>query len=237
MAMRKFILSFIITCNLTSPVKALHVLPIKDHETSEIEVSTFEHTRISVENDRIAQLFGIDGRISFEVDELNGQVFITPSPDLKGNAVLITVTTEKGLTHDLRIKPSQKPAEAILLRPNAQPIQGKLGQEFKSYEKLIIEFMEVYLRRSSTDDYQFTKLEDQIVDKISPELKLIHLREIHSPQFVGKVCQVKNEGEHALLLGSHHFAKYQPLAIAFQKRDLKPSEHTEVLIIVRKNPS
>ncbi len=235
--MHKLVLGLILTSILTSPGEALHVLPIKDHETSEIEVSTFEHTRISVENDRIAQLFGIDGRVSFEVDELNGQVFITPSPDLKGNPVLITVTTEKGLTHDLRIKPIQKPADAILLRPKSQPIHGNFSQEIKSFEKLIIEFMEGYLRGNNTDDYQFTKLEDQIVDEISPELELTQFRQIQSSQFVGKVCQVKNEGDHALLLGSHHFAKYQPLAIAFQKRDLKPSEQTEVLIIVRKNPS
>lgn len=235
--MHKLSLSIIIASTLSSPCKALQVLPIKDHDTSEIEVSTFEHTRISVENDRIAQLFGIDGRISFEVDELNGQVFITPSPELKGNAVLITVTTEKGLTHDLRIKPTQKPADAILLRPKSQPIQGRLGQEFKSYEKVIMEFVEAYSKGKNQENYLFTDLEDKVVDKITHELELIQSREIQSSQFLGKVYQVKNEGEEALLLSPHHFAKYQPLAIAFQKRDLKPSEHTEVLIIVRKNPS
>lgn len=235
--MHKLILGLIITSTLTSPIHALHVLPIKDHETTEIEISNYEHTRISVENDRIAQLFGIDGRVSFEVDELNGQVFITPSPDLKGNAVLITVTTEKGLTHDLRIKPTQKPADAILLRPHAQSIQRNGAQEFKYYEKVIVEFVEAYLRGKNTEDYQFTDLEEKIIDKISPELELTQSRQIHAPQFIGKVCQVKNDGEETLLLSPHDFAKFEPLALAFQKRDLKPSEQTEVLIIVRKNPS
>jgi hypothetical protein len=58
-------------------------------------ISSTEHTRISVENDRIAQLFGIDGRLSFELDEMNGQVFITPTPGTEGQSLLITLTTEK----------------------------------------------------------------------------------------------------------------------------------------------
>jgi type-F conjugative transfer system secretin TraK len=235
--MYKLTLILMMASTLSLPCEALHILPIKDHETTEIEISNYEHTRISVENDRITQLFGIDGRVSFEVDELNGQVFITPSPDLKGNAVLITVTTEKGLTHDLRIKPTQKPADAILLRPHAQSIQGRVSQEFKPYEKAIVELVEAYLRGKNTEDYQFTDLEEQIIDKIYPELELTQSRQIHSPQFIGKVYQVKNEGEETLLLSPHDFVKFEPFAIAFQKRDLKPSEQTEVLIIVRKKPS
>lgn len=235
--MRNLSISFILMSALNFPLNAVQIIPIKDHESSEIEVSTFEHTRISVEGDRIAQLFGIDGRLAFEVDELNGQVFITPSPELKGSSVLITVTTEKGLTHDLRIKPTQKPADAILLRPKSQQLQGTSSSSHdQSYETSLLEFVKVYSQGKDHESYRFTKLENKIVENLSPDLEIEISTELHSSQFIGKVCQVKNTGDHPLLISPHHFAKYQPLAISFTKRDLKSSEHTEVLLILKRMP-
>jgi len=235
--MRKLNKSLIIASVLASPCDAVQIIPIKDHETSEIEVSTSEHTRISVEGDRISQLFGLDRRLSFEVDELNGQVFITPSPDLKGSSILITITTEKGLTHDLRIKPTQNMADAILLRPKSQQSEGRVVSESHSYENTLLEFVKAYSQGKDQKSYRFIPLEDKIVDRLSPELELVISSEIHSPQFVGKICQIKNTGDYPLLISPHHFAKYQSLAISFTKRDLKPSDQVEVLLILKRMSS
>lgn len=236
--MRKLNRALIMATLLAAPCNAVQIIPIKDHESSEIEVSTFEHTRISVEGDRIAQLFGIDGRLAFEVDELNGQVFITPSPDLKGSSVLITVTTEKGLTHDLRIKPTQKPADAILLRPKSQQLQGTSSSSHdQSYENSLLEFVRAYARGNPHESFKVVNVDPKTLDNISPELEIEISSEIHSSQFIGKVCQVKNTGDHPLLISPHHFAKYQPLAISFTKRDLKSSEHADVLLILKRMPS
>lgn len=232
--MRKSIISLWLTSILTFPCDSLQIIQIKDHETTEVEISSSEHTRISVENDRIAQLFGIDGRLSFEVDELNGQVFITPSPDLKGSSILITVTTEKGLTHDLRIKPSKIEANSILLRPKSQHIQDHRFSEALSYETMIVNFVKAYGRLKEQDDIQLVTLEGSIIDKISSEIELTISTELHSPQFIGKICVVENIGDNPLMISPHHFAKFQPISIAFHQRDLKPLEKTTVLLIIRK---
>ena len=220
----------------TSSVSAVQILPIKDHGSTEVLVSSTEHTRISVENDRIAQLFGIDGRLSFELDEMNGQVFISPTSGTEGHSLLITLTTEKGLTHDLRIKPTKRPAEAILLRPKTQGIQEGVSP-LDTYQGLLLELIKAYATDTLKEPYKVVALQNNLSEKIEPKLALQPIKEIYSPQFIGKVCQVKNEGGATLLLSPHHFAKFKPLAIVFSTRVLKPLLQTEVLLILARSGS
>ncbi len=232
--MRKIIL--ITASLLATSASAVQVLPIKDHGSSEILVSSTEHTRISVENDRIAQLFGIDGRLAFELDEMNGQVFITPTPGIEGQSLLITLTTEKGLTHDLRIKPTRRSAEAILLRPKAQGFQERVSPP-GSYQELLLELIKAYTEGALKEPYKTVALHKSPSEKIEPELTLQPIREIHSPQFIGKVCHLKNEREVTLLLSPHQFSKSKPLAVVFSTRVLKPLAQTEVLLILKRGES
>ena len=220
----------------TSSVSAVQILPIKDHGSTEVLVSSTEHTRISVENDRIAQLFGIDGRLSFELDEMNGQVFISPTSGTEGHSLLITLTTEKGLTHDLRIKPTKRPAEAILLRPKTQGIQEGVSP-LDTYQGLLLELIKAYATDTLKEPYKVVALQKSPPEKIESELTLQPIKEIHSPQFVGKVSHVKNEGNTPLLLSPHQFAKFKPLAIVFSTRVLKPLLQTEVLLILARSGS
>lgn len=232
--MRKFTLLSVSL--LASSANAVQILPIKDHGSSEVLVSSTEHTRISVENDRIAQLFGIDGRLSFELDETNGQVFITPTPGTEGHSLLITLTTEKGLTHDLRVKPSRRSAESILLRPKTQHFQERVSPS-DSYQGLLLELVKSYATDTLIEPYKVVVLQKSLSEKIEPELTLQSIKEIHSPQFIGKVCHLKNEGEATLLLSPHQFAKFKPLAIALSTRILKPLAQTKVLLILKRGES
>lgn len=216
---------------LATLANAVQILPIKDHGSSEVFVSSTEHTRISVENDRIAQLFGIDGRLAFELDEMNGQVFITPTSGTEGQSLLLTLTTEKGLTHDLRIKPTKRAAEAILLRTKTQGFQDRTPSS-DSYQNLLLELIKAYVQGILKEPYKVIPLKDISLEKIGPNVTLKPLREIHSPQFVGRVCHLKNEGEETLLLSPHQFTKFKPLAIVFPTRVLKPFAQTEVLLIL-----
>ncbi len=178
----------------------------------------------------------MDGRLSFELDEMNGQVFITPTPGTEGNSLLITITTEKGLTHDFRVKPTRRPAEAILLRPKTQGFQEEVSSS-DSYQELILEFIKAYISGVLKEPYKSVVLYKRPSEKIEPELTLQPLREIHSPQFVGRVFHLKNEGEATLLLIPHQFAKFKPLAIVFSTRVLKPLAQTEVLLILKRGES
>lgn len=221
---------------LACSASAVQILPIKDHSSSEVMVSSTEHTRISVENDRIAQLFGIDGRLSFELDEMNGQVFITPALGTEGHSLLITLTTEKGLTHDLRVKPTKRPAEAILLRPKTQGLQERTSP-LPSYQGLMLEFIKSYATGVLKEPYKVVILQKSSSEQIEPDLMLQPVKEIRSPQFIGKVCYLKNEGDTTLLLSPHQFAKFKPLAVVFSTRELKASSSVEVLLILKRGES
>ncbi len=221
---------------LVPSVSAVQILSLKDHGSSEVIVSSTEHTRISVENDRIAQIFGIDGRLSFELDEMNGQVFITPTPGTEGQSFLITLTTEKGLTHDLRIKPTKRIAEAILLRSKTQGFQERVSP-LDSYQDLLLEFVRAYIISALKETYKVVTLKERSLEKVTPDITLQTVKEIHSPQFIGKVCHLKNEGETTLLLSPHQFAKFKPLAAVFSTRELKASSSAEVLLILKRGES
>ncbi|MBY0461769.1 MAG: type-F conjugative transfer system secretin TraK, partial [Alphaproteobacteria bacterium] len=82
-----------------------------------------EMNRISVQGDRIAQVFGAEGKFTHQVDEETGQFFLKPLSQAEGGfphvPVSLTLITESGLTQDMTLFPREKTAATILLKPSS----------------------------------------------------------------------------------------------------------------------
>ena len=108
-------LSFLETSANTAILRTLD-----DSKSIEISISKENLTRITVKDDRVANVFGITGEYVLEADEELGQVFIRPIGHETNKPIHLTLITEKGHTQDLRLIPKDQAPEALILEENKQ---------------------------------------------------------------------------------------------------------------------
>jgi type-F conjugative transfer system secretin TraK len=94
-------------------LQATQVKLVLDNQRVNLQVGVGELNRIMVEDDRIAQVFGIDGKFVVETESETGQIFINPKT--KGSAYL-NLITENGKTIDLNLIATESPPQTILLK-------------------------------------------------------------------------------------------------------------------------
>src|SRR3989338_8340081 len=113
-----FILSLFFLLTL-SAVKAALIQTLDESRVIEVPISKEDLTRITVQEDRIRNVFGVTGEYVLETDEDQGQVFIRlpNSSEISLKPISLTLTTEKGRTQDLRLIPKDQAAEALILKP------------------------------------------------------------------------------------------------------------------------
>jgi hypothetical protein len=116
--------SFLMALLAGSLAKAAIVRPLNNLERIEASISQTNLTRISLQNDRIRSVFGVADEYSLEADENHGEIFIRP---LHSNPIHLTITTENGFTQDLRLIPTERSTEALILtkQPTVAPVRGE----------------------------------------------------------------------------------------------------------------
>lgn len=88
-------------------------LTVDPHQRLKASISSHFYNRLSMEGESIAQVFA-NGDVTFEQDEIQGQVFIKPLQ--ADHPIYISVVMEKGMTQDLTLVPNKKEPQTILLK-------------------------------------------------------------------------------------------------------------------------
>lgn len=119
-AFLKHCLQYCVTATLISAESQAAIIhSLNDLKVIEVPISQAGLTRITVKDDRIANVFGVAGEYVMEADEDQGQVFIRPL-EPAFNPISLTLTTEGGHTQDLRLIPKNQPPEALILKAARQ---------------------------------------------------------------------------------------------------------------------
>ena len=125
----RYLLGGVLGVLMSSSAHAVIEKSLDESRLIEAPLSIQELTRIAVKGDRILNVYGPKGKYVLEADETLGQIFIRPlletnlyettltGPPLPeaNNALYLTLTTEKGHIQDLRLLPTDKPPESIIL--------------------------------------------------------------------------------------------------------------------------
>lgn len=114
--------------------------------------------RISVKNDKIDSILGIDNAFHFEKNDKTGEAFIRPTEDNGYSPISLSVTTMSGKTQDLLLEPVEGEANTIeLASDDAQDLSplldiGGVGSEESSgndYEEAVSSVMKKFINFSS----------------------------------------------------------------------------------------
>jgi hypothetical protein len=247
----KFVSSLILQAGLISfavPSEAAIIRHLNNLQTLEAPISSTDLTRIAVEGDRIAQVFGMKGSYILEADEGQGQIFIRPvSSDfaeegVKKKALHLTLTTEGGKTQDLRLIPQDKNPEALILKPEETPPSSKeRSSSHVSVSPVTRDEVEALVQaaREGRIPLDYTSAPLPLSTLQGPYLLVGDLR---GPILRCLTYEVKNTTQTPLNLSEEGFLRTKdvmrsaqashPLAVFISKKTLNPGEGTLVYVVV-----
>ncbi|MGI9215253.1 MAG: TraK domain-containing protein, partial [Gammaproteobacteria bacterium] len=121
---------FVILFLCSQHVNALQIKDLHKDNRLVADISQDSINRISVDDDRIAQVFGLNEDLAIETDNNTGQVFLR----IKQNKPIdLSIITEKQVTLDLRLLPKDIPAETIIIKTNKPTEPAKINAKTTSY--------------------------------------------------------------------------------------------------------
>lgn len=190
-------------------------------------VSFNELNRITVENDKIQQIYGDEGRYIIQGDEISGQVFVRPHAD-NLSPFTVTVITQSGQTQDLLLTPKDGNARAIVIRPKS--IEKKLSSS-GNLDEQIINLTQAMLHDRKIEGFEVNRNINSIQKLNQAELKTVcqYLGE----NLEGLILVVRNVSSQNLNLQPQMFLSPKTLSVAITENILSPQSTTRVFIVRR----
>ena len=220
-------ISLIALCLVLQNSNALQIKDLyKDHRlTADISVDSIN--RISVEDDRIAQVFGLNEDLVIETDNNTGQIFVRTK---QNKPIDLSIITEKQITLDLRLLPQEIPAETIIIKTNKLKDPAKVNAKTTNYLDQITTIILAMANNKQISWYTSQKVHKQIL--LWEKIELIQTSEYISGNLIGEVYTLTNKTKDRLFLTETQFGwKKQIAGIAIRKHTLSPNESTQIYVV------
>jgi conjugal transfer pilus assembly protein TraK len=210
---------------LHSSLKGAILHSLDELRTLEVPISKQGLTRITVENDRIQNVFGVKGEYVLEADETKGQVFIRPTISGK-DSLSLTLTTEGGSTQDLRLILKDKVPETLILTPQDSSKEDK--DIFISHEEVEALIQAAQAKRIPVG-YELKP------NTIIPSEELLRkVSELRGKRLRCFTYTFTNTTQHPIVLRESSFAKSpKTIAVLVTSKTLKPQEGTTIYVVKR----
>ncbi|HQS93112.1 MAG TPA: type-F conjugative transfer system secretin TraK [Alphaproteobacteria bacterium] len=214
----------------TSTLLALQTYPLINQQKTAAPISRDQQNRIAVAGDRIQQIFGAEGFFDVQSDDVGGQIFVKCLNSKSTKPQTITLITESGLTHDLKLLPQEIEFQSILLKPTLTSEKPK--QPSLPYRQRLITLMKAMVQGQKIDGYKVTPLKhaDRAFKK---SLTIKTMAVYHGEHEEGYVYHLKNEGNEPLLLREQSLALPQDFAIALTHTRIQPGETSSLFVITK----
>ncbi len=243
--MKKSITSFLLLANasfLSVSAYGAQVHTLSEGGRIQANICPAEMNRISIQGDRIAQVFGAEGKFTHQVDEETGQFFLKPLSAQEGGfphtPVSLTLITESGLTQDMTLFPKEKAAATILLKAASQ--STKTNASLSSFEGLdrALPYQEVLIQAfrslaSEEGSNEMEGLETPSQRTNSAGITAYFVKQIKGPQYVGQVFEITNFSSEMITVQEKQFFQTNDRALALTKTTLMPQEKS-ILYVIRR---
>lgn len=208
-------------------VYALQIKDLLPNQRLGFDISENSINRIAVDDDRIAQIFGLTEDLVIETDNHTGQIFLRTK---QVKPIDLSIITEKQVTLDLRLHPKPIPGETIIIKTYKQANLSKLNPKTTNYLEQITSLMVAIAKHQTITSYNLAKVNKQILlwDKID----LIQTHEYLGNNLSGEIYSLTNKTKERLFLTETQFGWEQKIAaVAIKQHALAPNEKTEIYII------
>lgn len=208
-------------------VYALQVKELLNQDRLVANISLDAINRIYVEDDRIAQVFGLNEDLVIETDNNTGQIFLRTKQD---KPIDLSLITEKQVTLDLRLLPKNIPGETIIIKTNKITEPSKISAKTTGYLQEITALTLAMANNKNIVGYRVNKVNKEILlwDKIT----LLQTSQYISNKLIGEIYSLTNKTRDRIFLTETQFGWQQDVAgVAIKKHALAPDETTQIYII------
>jgi type-F conjugative transfer system secretin TraK len=205
---------------------------VNDGDEFNAVISRNDLNRIKVVNDKIRDIKSNNQELDLNVDEKNGEVYLRVASAYENKPINIFILTQQNQTYKGILYPKLIPAEQIILNNENIGLANNYlnkNNNKNSYEKEILELMNVMRRGQKIENYQI-KRNSKYIDLGDLSMKRSEIYK--GVNMTGEVYIIKNSTKQILNLDEKFFYKNGVKAIKIEKRELLPSEQSQVFIII-----
>lgn len=212
--------------------KAIQNKELNDGDEFNAVISRNDLNRIKVVNDKIRDIKSNNQELDLSVDEKNGEVYLRVASGYENKPINIFILTQQNQTYKGILYPKLIPAEQIILNNEnigiANNYLNKINNK-NSYEKEILELMSAMRGGQKIENYQI-KRNSKYVDL--GDLSMRRSEIYKGLNMTGEIYIIKNSTKQIFNLDEKFFYKNGVKAIKIEKRELLPSEQSQVFIII-----
>lgn len=230
--MKISLLIIILIVALNNQSLAMQNKEVNDGDEFSAVISKNDLNRIKVANDKIRDIKSNNQELDLSVDEKNGEVFLRVANGYENKPINIFILTQQNQTYKGILYPKAIPAEQIILTNDniafSPTFLNKINHK-NTYEKEILELMSAMSKGLKIENYQIKKFAKYIdIGDLSMRRQEIY----KGLALTGEIYLIKNPSKQIINLDEKIFYKNGVKAIKINKRELLPSEQTEIFIII-----
>lgn len=217
----------------SSNIYGLVVSDIDDTQKLKVTLSIKDTNRITIDNSRIAQVFGVEELMAIQFDEENGQCFVKAKTN-PGHPVTLTLITEEGETQDLEVTFADVPSELICLhsiKKDLKPLSEVLGDDDGSGHAEAIELMKHLVRQQIPKGFTVMDLLDPKDRALRNGCTLQILKRLTGRRWEILLGSVKNPTESIIRIKESGLANEQDIAVYLSQGELPPGQAATCVMI------
>jgi type-F conjugative transfer system secretin TraK len=218
-----------------SNVYGLVTADIDDTQKLKVTLSAKDTNRITIDNSRIAQVFGVEELMAIQFDEENGQCFVKAKTN-PGHPITLTLITEEGETQDLEITFADVPSELVRLhslKKNLKPLSEVHGDDDESGHAEAIELMKQLVRQQIPKGFTIMDLLDPTDQVLRTGGTVRYLKRLTGRGWEIWLGSVKNPTDALLCLKESALAGEHDVAVYVSQGELHPGQ-TATCVMIRK---
>ncbi len=206
---------------------------IDDTQKLKVTLSAKDTNRITIDNGRIAQVFGVEELMAIQFDEENGQCFVKAKTN-PGHPVTLTLITEEGETQDLEVTFADVPSELVRLhslKKELKPLSEVLGDDEENVHAEAIELMKQLVRRQIPKGFTVMDLSDPTDRALRNGGTLQTLKRLTGQRWEILMGSVKNPTEAIIRIKESVLASEQDIAVYLSQGELHPGQAATCVMI------
>lgn len=203
--------------------------PLDPSRVIEFKISKSGLTRISIDNDSIEDVYAYPAEPDLITHHKSGHVFVTP--DELDIPVYVTVITRRGVAQDLRLVPTQKKAEPVLLTDdnNSIPFTSNSSLTSQSLQEECAHILAQFIKGKVPDRFVATTVNE--TGRGEGPVEAVLDKAFQNTQFRVLVFAIKNESSERQTLDNKVFWGEGDMASAFDHATLGPKETARLFVI------
>lgn len=216
-----------------SNIYGLVVSDIDDTQKLKVTLSIKDTNRITIDNSRIAQVFGVEELMAIQFDEENGQCFVKAKTN-PGHPVTLTLITEEGETQDLEVTFSDVPSELVRLhslKKDLKPLSEVVNDDDGSGHAEAIELMKHLVRQQIPKGFTVMDLSDPKDRALRNGCTLQILKRLTGRGWEILMGSVKNPTESIIRIKESVLASEQDIAVYLSQGELHPCQAATCVMI------